>query len=283
VDAGGNVFLSGHVGDFPPFKFFAMKYGPNGDSLWARDSDAPGMGDKAAHALGLDGSGNAYVTGMAADAGGTTGQDFITIKYAEKTSMVIQAFSPVDLTVTDPNGDSIGVSFNTIAGASYSVSNDSIQIGQVTAGNYQIKVKLDSLDISGDTTYTLAIQLAGGSSQNLASDFHVPGAGITHAINITVNPATPDCFAIAGDASSNGGFSIGDLLPVVNYYFNKAGWPACGSNSPLCWLSGMLCRGDWNGNGAISIGDIVHGVNYIFNKPGDWTPIAPGVCCLPAP
>ncbi|MCI0531550.1 MAG: hypothetical protein L0Y74_06360, partial [candidate division Zixibacteria bacterium] len=77
-------------------------------------------------------------------------------------------------------------------------------------------------------------------------------------------------------------FSIADIISAVNYYFNKPGWPACDSNSTLCWLSDLLCRGDWNGNGTCSVGDVIHGANYVFNKPGNWLPVSIGACCLAA-
>jgi titin len=91
------------------------------------------------------------------------------------------------------------------------------------------------------------------------------------------------CLAMPGDANSNGDFSLGDILAIVNYYFNKPGWPACASNTKLCWVSDLLCRGDWTGNGEISLADVIQAVNKYFNKPGNWSPVATGVCCLPAP
>jgi len=86
------------------------------------------------------------------------------------------------------------------------------------------------------------------------------------------------CIAKPGDANTSGTYTLGDVISIVNYIFNK---PGC-SPQPLCWLSNLLCRGDWNGSGTITLGDVIRAVNYLFNKPGGpWNALASGVCCLP--
>jgi hypothetical protein len=88
----------------------------------------------------------------------------------------------------------------------------------------------------------------------------------------------PACMAKSGDATADDTHTLGDLIAAVNYIFSR---PGC-SPLPLCWLSGLLCRGDWNGNGTITLGDVIWGVNYIFNRPGGpWVPVPSGICCLP--
>jgi hypothetical protein len=87
---------------------------------------------------------------------------------------------------------------------------------------------------------------------------------------------------IAGDANANNVFSLPDVVSIINYTFNKPGWPACGSSSVLCWLSELPCRGDVNGNGGVSLADAIHGVNYIFVRPGGpWDPVGDPPCCWP--
>ncbi len=96
------------------------------------------------------------------------------------------------------------------------------------------------------------------------------------------------CTAIPGDANANGSYSIADVISIVNYYFNKPGWPSCSANSKLCWLNGLICRGDCTGNGSINLSDVVQLVNYIFTKtcaypsdptPGCWMPLPSSICC----
>ncbi len=123
-----------------------------------------------------------------------------------------------------------------------------------------------------------------GSSANYRLGYSigqsVAGEGGSASYNLGIGfwyGAEVICIAIPGDANASGTYTLGDILAVVNYYFNK---PGC-SPQPLCWLSGLLCRGDWNGSGTITLGDIIQGVNYYFNKPGGpWNAFPSGVCCL---
>jgi hypothetical protein len=85
-----------------------------------------------------------------------------------------------------------------------------------------------------------------------------------------------------GDADANNLNNLVDIIATVNYFFNKPGWPACTSNTSICWLSDLLCRGDWNGTGTVDLTDVIRGVNYIFNRPGGpWNPPPSGICCRP--
>src|SRR5574341_152152 len=88
------------------------------------------------------------------------------------------------------------------------------------------------------------------------------------------------CAAKPGDANANNALGVDDLIATVNYIFNK---PGC-LPLPLCWLSGLLCRGDWNGDTMVNLVDVIRGANYLFNKPGGpWTPVLASPCCLPVP
>jgi hypothetical protein len=92
------------------------------------------------------------------------------------------------------------------------------------------------------------------------------------------------CLAVPGDANASGDLSLGDIIATVNYIFNKPGWPTCGSNSNLCWLSDLMCRGDWSGDGMVTLSDVIRGVNYLFSKPGGpWNPVPVSSCCQPVP
>jgi hypothetical protein len=87
---------------------------------------------------------------------------------------------------------------------------------------------------------------------------------------------TTEISVLAGDANASGNYTLGDIIAIVNYIFNKSGCVP----TPTCWLSGLLCRGDWNGDGNVSLSDVIRGVNYIFNKPnGPWNPVPVGACC----
>ncbi len=85
------------------------------------------------------------------------------------------------------------------------------------------------------------------------------------------------CEALAGDANASGNYTLGDVISIVNYVFNK---PGC-TPQPLCWLSNLLCRGDWNASGNVTLSDVIQAVNFVFNKPGGpWNAMPIGVCCF---
>ncbi len=186
--------------------------------------------------------------------------------------------SPVNLIIIDPNNDSIGVDFNTIASAVYDVAKDSVTIYSTYPGDYKIKAVLDTLDLSGETTYTIEARIDGTADFILVSDAPLPEEGQPTEIQVTNDPQNLGCLAKPGDANASSSHTLSDAIAMVNYVFNK---PGC-SPQPLCWLSNLLCRGDWNGNGSITLSDVIQAVNYVFNKPGGpWNAMPVGVCCLP--
>lgn len=192
--------------------------------------------------------------------------------------MLIQAHSPVSLIVLDPLGDSIAATFNTISGANYDTTTDSIFIPFPVDGTYNIRVVRDTSDQSGESTYTLTFQFGNNLTDTLIADAQVPQIGESHSYVIST------CTIKPGDSNASGNHTLADIISTVNYIFNKPGFPSCPSNSVLCWLSDLLCRGDWNGSSTVTLSDVIQGVNYIFNKPGGpWNPVPSGTCCLPVP
>ena len=98
------------------------------------------------------------------------------------------------------------------------------------------------------------------------------------------------CTAIPGDVNGSSAITIGDIVHLVNYIFDKDRLPCLGSDPGNCWTPDPFCRGDVNQSTTITIGDIIHLVNYTFDKdrlpclgasPGNcWTPESSGACCL---
>jgi hypothetical protein len=78
VDAAGSVYVTGASGGALT-DYATVKYGPDGQELWARTYNGTGDLSDRASALVLDDSGCVYVTGESRGAG--TGYDFATIKY----------------------------------------------------------------------------------------------------------------------------------------------------------------------------------------------------------
>ena len=192
--------------------------------------------------------------------------------------LYVQAFSPVNLIVIDPNEDSIGIDFNTIGNATYAAYNDSIHILEALPGNYFIKVVKDTSDHSGDSTYGVDARIDGTVDNAISADTPVPQEGEEHNYVITSQPGLPECLSKPGDANGNSFINLADIISIANYVFKINGCLPL----PDCWLWGLNCRGDWNGNGSISTSDAVAGVNYVFGKlGGPWTPVPTGACCLP--
>jgi hypothetical protein len=110
------------------------------------------------------------------------------------------------------------------------------------------------------------------------------GGPLRTIVEFAVDVSPESCIALPGDANSSNTITLGDAISIVNYIFNKPGWPPCPSASNMCWLSDLLCRGDANGDASVTLADVIYLVNYIFNKPGGpWFPIPNGKCCLKLP
>jgi hypothetical protein len=80
VDAAGNVYVtgtrsvSGAVSDYA-----TIKYDNSGQQQWVAEYNGTGNGTDQAAGIGIDGSGNVYVTGTSVDSGGLP--NYATIKY----------------------------------------------------------------------------------------------------------------------------------------------------------------------------------------------------------
>ena len=80
VDASGNVYVAGWSNfSANSSAFTTVKYDPNGLQLWAHHYQGPVSLSNKATSLGLDGSGNVYITGGSAGAG--SGDDIAAISY----------------------------------------------------------------------------------------------------------------------------------------------------------------------------------------------------------
>ena len=78
MDASGNIYIAGEVRETGGQKkdYITIKYNSAGVQQWAKEYGTPSQDDMA-HGIGVDLSGNVYVTGQGATAEG----DFVTLKY----------------------------------------------------------------------------------------------------------------------------------------------------------------------------------------------------------
>ncbi len=78
----GNAFATGETRNAfgAHSDFVTIKYNPEGDTLWSRVYNGTGDGPDIAYSIAIDNQENVYVTGESKGTG-STGQDFVTIKY----------------------------------------------------------------------------------------------------------------------------------------------------------------------------------------------------------
>jgi sugar lactone lactonase YvrE len=80
VDASGNVYVTGYSGGSGTGNDFAtIKYNSAGQEQWVARYNGPSNSDDYGNAIGIDGSGNVYVTGSSVDS--VNGFDYATVKY----------------------------------------------------------------------------------------------------------------------------------------------------------------------------------------------------------
>lgn len=104
VDAAGNVYVTGQsIGYGTGYDFATVKYDAAGAQSWVKRYDGYGESDDYAAAVGVDGSGNVYVTGLSV--GNNDGDFYVytnTIKYAETQHSTV---SSITLINADTNAD----------------------------------------------------------------------------------------------------------------------------------------------------------------------------------
>src|SRR5574341_859821 len=303
LDQGGNVLVTGYSpGIGTDNDYVTIKYSSIGENLWVRRYNSPDSVSDLAWAIAVDDSGSAYVTGNTA-----------TIKYSSTGDSLWAR--------TDVKGVSILVdqSNNLYVAGSGSIFKCSGQGTLLWAGPYGGRGL--ALDSAGN------VYVAGGASDIETAKYSPAGDilwiksydGPSHGIdlgekvavdqqgNVYVAGSSWDaasgldyivvkyspCSAIPGDVNSSGLITLGDIIHLVNYIFDKDKLPCLGIDPGNCWTPLPTCRGDVNASGNLNLGDIIHLVNFIFDKdrypclgtdPGNcWTPPSYGACCLPVP
>lgn len=87
VDNSGNIYITGYSSSsineyYDYYDYVTIKYDANGNQLWAASYDSPGSGPDTSYSLGLDNSGNVYVTGSSSSSSTSPYyDDYLTIKY----------------------------------------------------------------------------------------------------------------------------------------------------------------------------------------------------------
>jgi uncharacterized delta-60 repeat protein len=82
LDGSNNVFVAGMCNDtIGSTDCLLIKYNTSGQTLWTRNYNYTGSRPDWANDVAVDGSGNAYITGMTNAGSATTNCDFLTVKF----------------------------------------------------------------------------------------------------------------------------------------------------------------------------------------------------------
>jgi len=222
IDGSGNIYVTGRsIGSWTNYDYATIRYYTNGDTAWVRRYSC-GLGlsslDDEATAIAVDASGNVYVTGNGC---GLTHGDYVTIKYVYDyltDTLAVVAYSPVDLIVTDPKGDSIGIGFNpTIPGATYNDtidlnadgdSDDVVIIPNRLVGDYKIRVVAEP---EGTGYYDLGIRIDGSDWRYIVKQAACPPPGQVD----TFTYYAP--WYMRGDANGDWKINLSDVIYLANY------------------------------------------------------------------
>jgi hypothetical protein len=164
--------------------------------------------------------------------------------------LVITAYCPVDIVVTDPSNRTINKDSTTIPGATYvwgDMNSDSsidvqVYVPNAIDGNYKISVIADS---AADSTATFSLRAYyKGETTTLAQDVPV--------VNIPSEPYVLPTY-IYGDANGDGLVDISDVVYLLNYLFVHGPAPVP-----------TLDAGDANCDRVVDASDLVYLLNYLF-------------------
>jgi uncharacterized delta-60 repeat protein len=215
VDPSGNVYVTGRSpGLETNYDYATIKYNASGHEEWVARYNGPGNGYDEARAIGVDGSGNIYVTGVSLGPG--TDDDYATIKYSpsgdeEWVARYNGLGNGVDFAyalAVDPSGNvyATGVSFGSgtdydAATIKYSPSGEELWVARYNGpGNDTDAAYAIALDGSGNvivtggsvgTTYPdydyLTIKYNPAGEQQWVARYRGPAGNLDEAAHIAVD------------------------------------------------------------------------------------------------
>ncbi|OGC79770.1 MAG: hypothetical protein A2145_05740 [candidate division Zixibacteria bacterium RBG_16_40_9] len=177
--------------------------------------------------------------------------------FIRQDTLSLFAYSPVNLVITDPKQDSLGVGFNTVLEYSeYDTTQDVNSDGKnddvVTIlspylGDYNIRVLPTD---TGD--FTLQYLLNGNSPTFLARDVRIVNIDTTYSYQLKILET------LRGDPNRDGKQNLADLIFLVNFVFK-------GGPEPYPYSLGNInCDFTSGGVDVINIADIIAMVNFVF-------------------
>jgi len=179
IDAAGNIYDVGYISTTASGRdYCTIKYNNNGVQQWVSTYNGPGNALDEAFSIVLDGQNNVYITGNSN--GGSTGDDYCTIKYNNNGAQ--QWVARYDGTGRDDYPDWLAVDATGnvyVTGLSLASNNidDIVTIGYNTNGVQQWVVRYNGTGNAYDSGNSLAVDthggvyVAGGSDNALNTDF----------------------------------------------------------------------------------------------------------------
>ncbi len=199
------------------------------------------------------------ITATATDTFGNT-SEFAPNFDLVPTPLIIVGYSPINLQVIDPAGDSIGklsdeTYFNTIGpNATYEdIVHDSITIQYPLEGEYIIIVHPQGDPPPGEL-YSIGIRIDGSLQAIIVENADVPASGTADTLGYEV---IESYHFNNGDASRDDAINLIDILYLIAYLYDDPPGPA-----PY-----PLTAGDANCDGLINLIDILYLIDHLYNNP----------------
>ncbi|MBM2825598.1 MAG: hypothetical protein HW402_1262 [Dehalococcoidales bacterium] len=177
VDGQGNVHVSGKVygGSTTFFDHATVKYDANGNQLWAAIYDGPAHGDDSGGEIGLDSSGNLYVSFSSSANVYNNHYEYATIKYDTSGNRLWVARYDGGH-VEDMAVDASGNAYVTGYGGAGIGTNDYVTINYDTNGNQRWVARYDGPVSGEDVPRAVSVDSSGnvyvtGNSQGNSADY----------------------------------------------------------------------------------------------------------------
>lgn len=193
------------------------------------------------------------VSAIAIDTFGNTSEfsDNLTLT---PSPLIIVAYSPVNLWITDPDGyfigkDALGNLSQTITTASYDeLINDSVTIYNPIQGRYEIVV-IPEADAPADARYGIGIRIDGSDEAAIIVNALVPPADSADTLSYFVQEGWQ---FINGDANRSGVINALDVTYLINFLYKHGPAP------------NPAVAGDANCNGVINALDVTRLINFLY-------------------